>query len=270
MGIPEAGKFQNHFWECDHFGYLHRKGKGKDHPITGNEGSEREKYSSTLSLTSALDWVDGQRHSSAASRPGKTRYSLYRRMVVLQERSERVRKISPPPGFDLRTVQSLVTRYTDWAIPAQQSLYRLSYPGPTVAIPTELSRPNSRYTDWAIPAQQSLYRLSYPGPTVAIQTELSRPTGRTWESINCRTFTIKEINKNSRNKWKILEICAKLLKFLIPEGNKEEKVDISTYWYKDSLSFTPNFYQGNCKKQRNFHATMFVQNIFRLELFSLS
>jgi hypothetical protein len=28
-----------------------------------------------------------------------------------------VRKISPPPGFDPRTVQPVASRYTDWAIP---------------------------------------------------------------------------------------------------------------------------------------------------------
>jgi hypothetical protein len=29
-----------------------------------------------------------------------------------------VRKISPPPGFDPRTVQLVASRYTDWAIAA--------------------------------------------------------------------------------------------------------------------------------------------------------
>jgi hypothetical protein len=33
-------------------------------------------------------------------------------------RSRRVRKISPLPGFDPWTVQSVASRYTDWAIPA--------------------------------------------------------------------------------------------------------------------------------------------------------
>jgi hypothetical protein len=35
-----------------------------------------------------------------------------------QGRSGRVRKISPPPGFDPRTTQPVASRYTDWAIPA--------------------------------------------------------------------------------------------------------------------------------------------------------
>jgi len=27
----------------------------------------------------------------------------------------------PPPGFDLRTVKPVASRYTDWAIPAQRA-----------------------------------------------------------------------------------------------------------------------------------------------------
>ena len=56
--------------------------------------------------------MGGQRHAPAALPPGKTRYPLYRRLGRPQGRSGRVRKISPPSGFDPRTVQ------------------RLSYPGP--------------------------------------------------------------------------------------------------------------------------------------------
>ena len=35
-----------------------------------------------------------------------------------QGRSGRLRKISPPPGLDPRTVQPVASRYTDNAIPA--------------------------------------------------------------------------------------------------------------------------------------------------------
>jgi hypothetical protein len=73
------------------------------------------RYSSTLSLTSALD---GQRHAPAALTPGKTRYPLYRRLGGPHGRSGRVRKISLPPGFDPRTVQPVASHYTDCAIPA--------------------------------------------------------------------------------------------------------------------------------------------------------
>jgi hypothetical protein len=47
--------------------------------------------------------------------PGKTRYPLYRRLCGPQGRSGQVRKITPPPGFDPRAAQPVVSRYTDWA-----------------------------------------------------------------------------------------------------------------------------------------------------------
>ena len=47
--------------------------------------------------------------------PGKTRYPLYRRLGEPQGRSGQVRKISPPPGFDPRTLQPVASRYTDYA-----------------------------------------------------------------------------------------------------------------------------------------------------------
>jgi hypothetical protein len=80
---------------------LHKgKGKGKDkgHPTTGHEGPEgKYRYSSTLSLTLAIDGVGGQRHAPAALPPGESRYSPYRRLGGPHGQSGRVRKISPPP-----------------------------------------------------------------------------------------------------------------------------------------------------------------------------
>jgi hypothetical protein len=64
--------------------------------------------------------MGGQRHAPAALPPWKTRYPLYRRLGGPQGRSGRVRKISPPPGFDRQT-QPVASRYTDWAIPAIQT-----------------------------------------------------------------------------------------------------------------------------------------------------
>jgi hypothetical protein len=91
---------------------------GKVQPRTGHEGPEGEHmYSSTLSLTSALDGVGGQCHDPAALLPGKNRYPLYRRLGGPQDRSGRVWKISPPSGFDPRTVQPVASPYTDCAIP---------------------------------------------------------------------------------------------------------------------------------------------------------
>jgi hypothetical protein len=54
--------------------------------------------------------VGGPHHAPAALPPGKTRYPLYRRLGGPQGRSGRMRKISPPPGFDPRTVQPVASR----------------------------------------------------------------------------------------------------------------------------------------------------------------
>jgi hypothetical protein len=65
--------------------------------------------------TSALEGGEG-----SASRPGRflpprnTLYSLYCRLGGPPGRPGQVRKISPPPGFDPRTVQLVASRYTDW------------------------------------------------------------------------------------------------------------------------------------------------------------
>ena len=52
--------------------------------------------------------VGGRRHAPSALPPGKTRYPLYRRLGGTQDRSGRVRKMSPRPGFDTWTVQPLL------------------------------------------------------------------------------------------------------------------------------------------------------------------
>ena len=78
----------------------------------------RSRYSSTLSLTSALVVVGGQRHTPAVLPSWKTRYPMYTRWSGLQSCSGRVRKISPHwdsiPGRP----------------PRSESLCRLSYTGP--------------------------------------------------------------------------------------------------------------------------------------------
>ena len=61
-------------------------------------------------------------HPGRSLHPGKTRYPLYRRLFGPQGRSEQVRKISPPPEFDYRTVQPVASRYTDYA--TRLTLYR--------------------------------------------------------------------------------------------------------------------------------------------------
>jgi hypothetical protein len=68
------------------------------------------------SMTTALEGVEGSASCPGRSLPlGKTRCPMYRRLGGPEGRSGQVRKISPPPGFDPRTVQHVASRYTDWA-----------------------------------------------------------------------------------------------------------------------------------------------------------
>jgi hypothetical protein len=93
-----------------------------------------------LQATKALRWSRGiallcfsisalEGGEGSASRPGhflplgKTLYPLYGRLGGPQGRSGQVRKISPPPGFDPRTVQPVARRYTDWAIGLKKVLF---------------------------------------------------------------------------------------------------------------------------------------------------
>jgi hypothetical protein len=86
--------------------------------------------------------VGGQRHAQATLPPRKTRYPVYRRLAGPQSRSGRVRKNSPSPGFDSRTVQPVASRSTDYGIPVHDvavcSLCNSLYPAgqaATVMVP---------------------------------------------------------------------------------------------------------------------------------------
>jgi len=107
---------------------LRYKGKGKIQSRTGHEGPNGEqRYSSTLYLTSAIDGVGWSNPRPGRFTPGKdTRCPFYRRLGGPQGRSGRVRKISHTPGFDPRTVQPVVSHYTDWATLAPPTaIYRV-------------------------------------------------------------------------------------------------------------------------------------------------
>ena len=80
------------------------KVKGKGHPRKGYEGHKGEwRYSSTLSLISALHWGGCSTPRLGRFTPGNgTRYPLYRRLRGPQGRSRWAGKIAPPPGFDPR------------------------------------------------------------------------------------------------------------------------------------------------------------------------
>jgi hypothetical protein len=88
--------------------------KGKVYPRIGYEDPKGERrYSSTLSLTSVLDGVGGQRHAPAALPPGKTRYPYYRRLGGPKGPVWKGAKNLPPQGFDPWTVQPVASRYID-------------------------------------------------------------------------------------------------------------------------------------------------------------
>ena len=65
--------------------------------------------------------VGDQHNTQDALPPGMNRYSLFRRLGGPQGWSGRVRKISPPPVFDPRTVHPVASRCTDWDIPAHRN-----------------------------------------------------------------------------------------------------------------------------------------------------
>jgi len=105
--------------------YFYVKVKVKVHPRTGHEGPKGDyRYRCNLSLTSALDVGGWSTPRPGRLTPGnKTGYPVYRRLGGPHGRSGRVRKISPPQGFDTRTVQPVASRYTNWAIPVHPYLY---------------------------------------------------------------------------------------------------------------------------------------------------
>jgi hypothetical protein len=71
----------------------------------------KRRYSCTLSLTSELDGDCWSTPRPDRFTPRKeTRYPLYTRLGRPQGRSGRVLKISPPLGFDPRTVQPVASR----------------------------------------------------------------------------------------------------------------------------------------------------------------
>jgi len=67
-------------------------------------------------MTTALEGGEGSAlRPGRCLPPGNTRYPFYRRLGEPQDRSGQVRKISPSPGFDPRTVQPVASHYTDCA-----------------------------------------------------------------------------------------------------------------------------------------------------------
>jgi len=74
-------------------------------------------YSTTLSLTSALDGDGWSTPRTGRFTPGKeSRWPFYRQLGGRPGPFRMRGETSPPPEFDPRTVQSVASRYTDSAI----------------------------------------------------------------------------------------------------------------------------------------------------------
>jgi hypothetical protein len=100
--------------------------KGKGSPYSRPWGPKRGRRGIALPVREprheeGMGWL--------APRPGRftpgrdTWYPLCRRLGGPQGRFERLRKISPPPGFDPRTAQPVASRYTDYDNPAHPFHY---------------------------------------------------------------------------------------------------------------------------------------------------
>jgi len=84
--------------------------EGEKANFTLEESTKIQRYSSTLSLTWALDGVVSQRHAPAGFPRKETRYPLYSKLdVPMWADAEKL----APPGFNHRTVQPVASRYTE-------------------------------------------------------------------------------------------------------------------------------------------------------------
>jgi len=81
---------------------------------TGRTAHRGSRGIALLFMTTALEGGEGSASLPGHSLPpGNTRYPLYGTLSGPQGRSGQVRKISPPPAFDPRTVQPVASRYID-------------------------------------------------------------------------------------------------------------------------------------------------------------
>ena len=90
------------------------EGKGKVSPLEARLWPrgwvELQLYSSTTTALEVGEWSAARPGRSLP--PGKTRYPLFRRLGGPHGQSGRAENLAPP-GFDTRTVQPVVSRYTD-------------------------------------------------------------------------------------------------------------------------------------------------------------
>ena len=82
------------------------------------------RQSSTIYLSSALGEGEWSTPHIGLFTAGKDSDPFYRRLGWTVVLSGRVRKISPPPGFDPLTVQPVASRHNGCAIPPHVRVYK--------------------------------------------------------------------------------------------------------------------------------------------------
>ena len=97
--------------------------------------------------------------------PGKAQYPLYRRLGGPQGRSGQAKNLAPP-WFDPRSVQPVVSRYTDWATRPTHPVYKDThiyiyiYKGWTCFWSTSV--PNvTCLNSWLVVAKMSKYQVQF-------------------------------------------------------------------------------------------------------------
>ena len=97
--------------ECITFVFDHSKGKGTVHPRISHEGPDGGRCIQLYSFFNlGARWGGfSTPHPGCFTTEKETRFPLYRGLGGPQGESGRVRKISPPPELDGRTLQSLPT-----------------------------------------------------------------------------------------------------------------------------------------------------------------
>ena len=154
--------------------------------------------------------VGGQRHAPTALPPGKTRYTLYRRLGGLQGRSGRLWKLSPPPT-GIRSPDR----------PARSELlYRLSYPGPKFKLNFIENNNFVKTVTQQVAALSPNWSFTYPLCLSSITTKIQPATQVSpfcTHTINVQRCLIEFIYKTNCQYWNMVS----RVPHLIPTENQQ-------------------------------------------------
>ena len=144
----------------------------------------------------ALEGGEGSASRPGRSLPlGKTRYPLYRRLGGPQGRYGQVRKISPPPGIDPRTVQPVASRHTDWA--TRPTRYKVMYCKVTCLacnVPLTLTSLLQQISHFRRPCHEVRLIVLWKNKTVSIHQDFSN-IAHLYEGVLISPYPDQEGNK---------------------------------------------------------------------------